>query len=120
MKKLLTIGLLLFVAGCATTQDPNIAAGNSLLATQQTIINIHESFRTPCKTGVVPKDVCQQVDKLTFDSMPIYDAAVDASIVEMQSGVASVDAKAKKEALEKLAGDMVALSVKYGVKGETK
>ena len=118
MKRILVGFMLLGLLGCTTTKpvDPNVALGKSLLATKDTIINVHESFRVPCKTGVVPADVCKHVDTLTTESKPIYDAAVDAAVLGLQTGNTS-DAKAKQETLEKLAGDMIALSIKYSVKG---
>lgn len=120
MKKVL-IALLLSVtlAGCATTgttpADPSITAGNSLLATQQTIVNTHEAFRLPCSQGIVAPVDCKKVDQITSDAAPAYDAAVDALILGIQSGN-TADYVIKKQVFDKLLGDMVALALKYSIK----
>ena len=45
-------------------------------STKDTIINLHESFRVPCKTGTIPADTCKEVDKLTNESKLIYDSCL--------------------------------------------
>ena len=119
MKKLIIGMLLLSLTACATTgtkTDPNITIGNSLLATKQTILNIHEAFRTPCKSGLVAATDCKNVDAMTLQAEPMYDALVDALVLNIQTGTVSADSQAKQKALETLAGDMVALTIKYSIK----
>lgn len=122
MKKLLIALTLLFsvaIAGCATMggvpADPAITTGNTLLATQQTIVNTHEAFRLPCSQGVVAPVDCKKVDQLTADAGPAYDAAVDALILGIQSGN-TADYLVKKQAFDKMLGDVVALALKYSIK----
>ena len=121
MKKfliLLSLSLPLVISnGCATTgttTDPAVTSGNALLAAQQTILNIHESFRAPCLSGVVKAADCHQVDALTMESGPAYDAAAAANIVALQGG-STADFTAKKVALDDLLGKAVALAIKYSI-----
>lgn len=105
MKKILVLALL--ISGCATTQDPVIVAGKSLLATQQTILATHEAFRAPCKAGVVPASVCKDVDRIVMEAAPAYDAAVSALI--------TTGDPSKKAAFEYLAVSLATLAIAYSV-----
>jgi hypothetical protein len=100
--------------GTATTPDPAVTSGNVLIGVQQTIVNIHEAFRAPCLSGVIPAADCQKVDQLTAQAEPAYDAAAAANIVALQTG-STADYTAKKAALDTLIGDMTALAVKYAI-----
>lgn len=120
MKKLIIITFLISIlCGCATT-NPDITNAKTLIATKETIINIHESFRGPCKIGTVPADVCKRVDYLTNESMPIYDSTVDASLLYLKSKNANdlASYQAKNEQFLKLLGDITALSLKYSTSKE--
>ena len=118
MKKyLLALLIPLVLSSCATTgttTDPAVTSGNALLAAQQTILNIHESFRAPCLSGVVKAADCHQVDALTTEAGPAYDAAAAANIVALQGG-STADFTAKKVALDDLLGKAVALAIKYSI-----
>lgn len=104
MKKILVLALL--ISGCVA-QDPVIVAGRSLLATQKTIVNVHEAFRAPCKQGMVPPDVCREVDRLTMEAAPAYDAAVSALLLTGDTS--------KQAAFELMAASLLTLAVRYSV-----
>lgn len=121
MKKLLLVCLLsISLLGClkAGTETTDITNGKTLIATKETIINLHESFRVPCKTGTVPADVCKEVDTLTTEAGPIYDAAADAALLYLKSNNATdlASYQAKNEQFIKLLGDITALTIKYSTK----
>ena len=124
MKKLLlSLLLILSLTSCATTPSitSDITTGKTLIATKDTIINLHESFRVPCKTGTIPADTCKEVDKLTNESKLIYDSAADAALVYLRSGTTSdlASYQAQQAQFVKLLGDITALSIKYGTKSNT-
>jgi len=122
MKKVLVGLSLIMLCGCVpsgnTKPDASLTSGKSLLATKQSIVNIHESFRTPCKTGLVAATDCKKVDSIIMQAEPLYDTLVDALILNVQTGIVSEDSKTKQQAFEALAGDLIALSVKYSIKPE--
>ena len=117
---LLSLLLILSLTSCATTPSTtsDITTGKTLIATKDTIINLHESFRVPCKTGTVPADVCKEVDTLTTEAGPIYDAAADAALLYLKSNNATdlASYQAKNEQFIKLLGDITALTIKYSTK----
>jgi hypothetical protein len=112
------------LVGCATTptvpQDASLTAGNALLATQGTIINTHEAFRTPCKDGSVPVAICHQVDAITIQAGPAYDAAATAAQLALQSGGDPADATAKKASLDSLLTQIINLAKQYEIIGGAK
>jgi hypothetical protein len=118
MKRIVLIVLAMgILAGCAT--DPGIVAGNSLLATQGTIVSIRRQVAVPCQQGLIPQDACQQIGSIYEQSKPAYDAAVDATVLYLGNNTPTTqaDAQAKQQQLITLAGEAAALAAKYGVKG---
>lgn len=112
MKKLLILAVLLLSA-CS---QPKVAQkeAKTLLVVKETIVNTHELFRIPCKTGAVKKDVCQEVDSLTSKSKVAYDVAADAAVLALQTGD-TVTAQAKMDALLSLQMDLMKLSQQAGL-----
>ena len=124
LKHLILPLLALSLAGCATTptvpQDAALTAGDALLATQATIINTHEAFRVPCKAGSIPPAICHQVDAITTQSGPAYDAAATATQLALQSGGDPADATAKQANLNSLLAQIMNLAATYGLTGGAK
>ena len=125
MKKILaSLCACVIISGCAgnlsgAKKDPAIIAGNSLYAAQQTIVNIRRSVVEPCKTGIIPKETCIQISDLYEQSKPVYDLAVDATLLYMKTpdptNKAAVDAKTIE--FLKFVTDATALAMKYQAKG---
>lgn len=123
MKKLLLIPLLLLSA-CTTvggkTDTPQMVAGKSLLAIQQTIVATRQAIVTPCQRGTISVADCRQMDDWYNQSKPVYDAAVDAEMVSLAGvqlegvGLPAPDYRTQLLGLET---EIVALALKYGVKG---
>lgn len=113
MKKLILLMLLLVFTGCAGTNIQT--TGKALLVTEQTILGIHEAFRVPCSSGIVPAADCRQVDIIVNESKGVYDAAVDAAILGIQAGTTGGDAQAKQEAFTRLTTSLIAMAIKYSI-----
>jgi hypothetical protein len=94
-----------------------MTAGKALLATQATIVNTHEAFRVPCKSGSIPPAICHQVDAITNQTKPAYDAAATAAQLALQSGGDPADAIAKKATLNSLLAQIMSLATQYGLVG---
>lgn len=121
MKKLLILTLLLSLSACAG-MTPQQTTTNTLLTVHDTIINIESGIKEPCASGVIPADTCKAISDYILQAKPAYNAAVDAEIVWLDSvntGRASDqgDYIAKRQSLDALVGDAVALALKYGIKG---
>lgn len=111
----LTALTLSAIVGCANNQQ---VIGKTLLATQQEIVSTHELFRSPCKTGVVKKETCIKVDEITDKAKPIFDAAVDATVLGIDTGD-NTTAQAKAAELATLLADLTTLATQYGLKTAT-
>ena len=119
MKRFIPLLLVVaMLAGCGMfghTSDPSMVAGKSLIATHDTIVNIHEGFRAPCKSGQVPAATCAKVDQLTQEAGPIFDAAVSADLLALQNGT-PLDPVYQNQ-LNQLFAELTQLALKYSIKG---
>lgn len=107
------IGLLL-VGGCASTDTPQMMAGKSLLAIQQTIVSTRQAIVVPCQKGAIPGAECRKMDDLYQQSKPIYDAAADAEILLLRGGMApEADYRAQLLGIESA---ITSIAAKYGIK----
>jgi hypothetical protein len=113
MKKLLILVTLLLSA-CSQPQVTQQKSAKTLLVVKETIINTHELFRVPCKTGAVKKETCQEVDNLTTKAKVAYDVAADAAVLALQTGD-TTNAQEKMNALLNLQMDLVKLSQQAGL-----
>ncbi len=112
MKSTVYILFLVSLFGCAGNLQNTNNTDKSLLEIQTTIVNTHDSFITPCKTKIVPADVCHQVDSLVLQAGGVYDEVIDARISSFQTGDNS-NYLVKRTMLDKLVSDLVGLAIKY-------
>ena len=121
MKRLLILPLLFSLVACAGV-TPQQTATNTLLTIHDTIVNIESGIKVPCASGVIPASDCAAISNYILQAKPAYNDAVDAEVVWLDStntGKASDQGNyiAKRQSLDILVGDAVALALKYGVKG---
>lgn len=124
---LAAIGLAVVLAlpllsGCSamfgpTADDPTLNAGKSLIATHDTIENLHESFRAPCEKEIVPASACDEVHRLALEAGPTYDAASAAEILALQSGNLQDEEQYKRwgKELAELSAKLRDLAIKHAV-----
>ena len=116
MKKLIVMVLALAaLAGCAG-MTPQQTATNTLLGVRDTIVNVESGTKRPCDQGAIPVDVCATIGGYILQAKPAYNTAVDAQLVWLSSNSPTDQTTylTKKQALDQLVGDAVALAVKYG------
>ena len=121
---MLAVLLLVCLAlnACATvsgkTDTPQVTAGKSLLAIQQSIVATRDAIGVPCQQGVISQSDCQQMDDLYRQSKPMVDAAIDAEILALNG--APTDAAAYQQRLSDIVAlevKLITLAGKYAVQG---
>ena len=115
----LILGLsMLALFGCATTSgktdSPQIVAGKSLLAIQQSIVTTRDAIGVPCQKGAIPQADCQKMNDWYLQSKPAYDAAETAAVIDLKGGVNDESAK---QNLIRLETEILGLAAQYGIKG---
>lgn len=108
---------LVTLAGCAG-MTPQQTTTNTMLGIHDTIVNVETGIKAPCAQGAIPAATCSTIQGYILQAKPAYNTAVDAQLVWLSSNSATDQASylAKKQALDQLVGDAVALALKYGVK----
>ena len=117
MKHLIGMALLLVaLVGCAG-MTPQQTSTSTLLGIHDTLVNVEVGIKAPCAQGLIPAATCATIEDYILQAKPAYNAAVDAQIVWLETGVTADQSAylAQKQALDALVGDAVALAVKYGV-----
>ena len=118
-KKLILIPMLLLALSACAGMTPQQATTNTLLGLHDTITNVETNIKAPCANGMILPSDCLMISNYILQAKPAYNTAVDAQLVWLNSGSPTDQAAyaAKKQALDTLVGDAVALALKYGVKG---
>ena len=119
MKKLALFLIILTLSACAG-MTPQQTSTNALLAVHDTIKNVEDGIKSPCDAGAIPVATCTAIEHAILEAKPLYNTAVDLQVAWLTTGSGADQAayQEKKQALDDLVGDAVALALKYGVKGE--
>lgn len=116
MKKLLLLLPILLLSACITgPQSPQILAGKSLLAMQQTIITVAETGSKLCNQGILQKADCLTIASYYAQAAPAYDLAADSLSVVLIKNDAAAWARYQKEqsAFRTIFDDLLRISAQY-------
>ena len=110
-------GLLLCLAGCATTSpttptqsdSPQVLAGKSLLAVKSIIVTAATTADRMCTTGAMAADKCSMARTAYGQSKLAYDSAVDAYLLMIQ-GSDPAAFTASLQRVQSLAANMLQLA----------
>lgn len=115
MKKLILLFLGMFtLCACATT-SPEILAGKSLLAMQETIVVTATAGSKLCNQGVLKKADCLKIASYYAQAQPAYDLAADSLTVALTKNDPAAWARYQKDqtAFRTLFDDLLRVAVLF-------